>query len=133
MFTVLCYASQMNLMLLQQESACQPSLILGLRLEMVTLHVKQFSSLEAKGRSNQPKSGTCWPPRPLQSHRFSSSMSLPAVQYSWRDLAERWIRSNRSSRSRSVSMAKRPTFNDLESDSQCFLASIQPIRSREKK
>ena len=46
-------------MLLQQESECQPSLIVPRRLlVIVILQVRQFSSAEGKGWSNHPKSGT---------------------------------------------------------------------------
>ena len=45
--------------MLQQESECQPSLIVPRRLlVIVILQVRQFSSAEGKGWSNHPKSGT---------------------------------------------------------------------------
>ncbi len=161
----------MNLMLLQQESECQPSVMVPrflkpqvnsilnwlirikikiwiYRFVMVMLHVKQFSSAEGKGWSNQPKSGTgsriC---RSLdQTHLFSLSMSFPAVQYSNRVLRRltRWI--NLVSALASASLCS-DTWKDLVfksktgwskiltswafSDSHIFLASIQPMRSLE--
>jgi hypothetical protein len=49
----------MKYILLQQESECQPSLkVPRLLFVIVMLQVKQFSSAEGKGWSNQPKSWT---------------------------------------------------------------------------
>ena len=58
----------MNLMLLQHESECQPSFMRDDRREMLMLHVRQFSSADGRGRSIQPKSGTC----KIRQRQFSS-------------------------------------------------------------
>ena len=59
---VQCYDSvgleQTYWCMLQQEAGCQPSLTLP-RPTTSTTHTRQFSSIDLKDSSDQPKLGTC--------------------------------------------------------------------------
>ena len=78
---------QMNWCMLQQEAGCHPSV--SWPATNSTTQTRQFSSMELKDCSVQPKLGT---PRPSVSpaHRQapSTSMSLPEVQNSLKCLLE---------------------------------------------
>ena len=89
-------SSQMNRMLLQHESECQPDEVRCPPERTVMDQVRQFSSPDGRGSSIHPQLGTKMLglklrppirlPDPDQTHVFSSSMSFPPSQYSYRDL-----------------------------------------------
>ena len=86
----------MNRMLLQHESECQPDEVRCPPERTVMDQVRQFSSPDGRGSSIHPQLGTKMLglklrppirlPDPDQTHVFSSSMSFPPSQYSYRDL-----------------------------------------------
>ena len=121
------WLEQMKVCMLQQEAGCQPA-VTSPRTTSTT-HTRQFSSIELKDSSDQPKLGTnSLSVTPAHLQDPSTSMSLPEVQNSLKCLLE------------SVSMwwdsfvARTSVSSDISLDcfiSQCFLASIQVTFSLE--
>ena len=125
------YSSQMYLKLLQHEDPCHPSTLSLLSFEplTVTVQTRQFSSIELKGSSIQPKSGTTVLTF-AHSHTPSTSISFPASQYSL--LLRLVLLLTYSTTARALSSVCKLSRRDFLCW-HCFLASIQPTRSVDMK